>query len=147
MQTRFLMILGVVAGIFVGSISGAVGETEWVSVTDPQEVKELVSGKAIDGKYWTHFYRTDGNMAYHYSPSNAMTVRKWTIEDDGRLCSAVYSKPDRVIDCFTYQRASDDSTKYHMKGASGSNSGDFEIFDTPPENLVNALNEKAGPMQ
>ena len=70
MQTRFLMILGAVAGIFVGSISGAVGETEWVSVTDPQEVKELVSGKAIDGKYWTHFYRTDGNMAYHYSRSN-----------------------------------------------------------------------------
>ena len=73
MQTRFLMILAAVAGILVGSISGAVGETEWVSVTDPQEVKELVSGKAIDGKYWTHFYRTDGNMAYHYSPSNAMT--------------------------------------------------------------------------
>jgi hypothetical protein len=142
------MILGAIAGIFVGSISGAVADTEWVSVTDPQEVKELVSGKAIDGGYWTHFYRTDGNMAYYYYlVGNAMTVRKWTIEDDGRLCSAIYSKPDRVIDCYTYQRASDDPTKYHMKGDTGSNVGDFEILDTPPENLVNALNEKAGPMQ
>lgn len=147
MQTRFLMIFAAVAGVFVGSISGAVGETEWVNVTDPQELKELVSGTAIDGNYFTHFYRTDGNMAYYYPQTNSMTVRKWTIEDDGRVCSAVYSKPDRVIDCFTYQRASDDPTKYHIKNATGANSGDFKIFDTPPENLVNALNEKAGPLQ
>ena len=76
-----------------------------------------------------------------------MAVRKWTIADDGRLCSAVYSKPDRVIDCFTFQRASDDPSKYHIKNETGANSGDFKIFDTPPENLTNALNEKAGPMQ
>jgi hypothetical protein len=69
------------------------------------------------------------------------------MEADGRLCSAVYSKPDRVIDCFTFQRASDDPSKYHIKNETGANSGDFKIFDTPPENLTNALNEKAGPMQ
>ena len=147
MQNKYLMTLTAVAGIFAGSVSAAVGETQWVSVTDPQELKELVSGKAIDGNYFTHFYRADGNMAYYYPRSNAMTVRKWTIEDDGRLCSAVYSKPDRVIDCFTFQRASDDPTKYHIKNETGANSGDFEFFDTPPENLINALNEKAGSMQ
>jgi hypothetical protein len=68
------MISAAVAGVFVGSISGAVGETEWVSVTDSQELKKLVSGTTIDGNYFTHFYRKDGNMAYYYARTNSMTV-------------------------------------------------------------------------
>ena len=147
MQSKYLMTLTAAAGIFAGSVSAALGETQWVNVTDSRELKELVSGKAIDGNYFTHFYRADGNMAYYYLASNSMTVRKWTIEDDGRLCSSVYSKPAHVIDCFTFQRASNDPNKYHIKNQTGANSGDFVIFDTPPENLINAVNEKAGSMQ
>ena len=145
MQVRALLCSVIVSAIYVGSANVTFAEATWVTITDPQEVRQLMSGKAIDGKYWMHFYRADGNMAYYYPENKAMTVRKWTIEDDGRLCSAIFSMPERVIDCFSFRRSSDDPAKYQMKWSSGVSA--FEFFDTPPAILVDALNEKAGPMK
>ena len=141
-MNRFLAVLFVM--IFCPIVS-AQAETEWVTITDPDEVRALVSGKTLDGKYWKYYYRRDGNMAYPYSRTNSMSVRKWNIDDKGRVCSAVYSKPDRVIDCVAIQRASDDPTSYQMKWSSGLSK--FEFFDEPPENMAGALNETAGPVQ
>jgi len=145
MIIRFLTVFSFLFVVIVSSVASAQAETEWVAITDPDEVRELVNERTLDGKYWKYYYRNDGNMAYYYPETNAMTVRKWNIDDKGRVCSAVYSKPDRVIDCVTIQRASDDPASYQMKSRIGLSK--FEFFDEPPENMSSALNKTAGPVQ
>jgi hypothetical protein len=142
---RFLTVFSFLFVVIVSLVASAQAETEWVAITEPDEVRELVNEKTLDGKYWKYYYRNDGNMAYYYPSTNSMTVRKWYIDDKGKVCSAIYSKPDRVIDCVTIQRASDDPTSYRMKGNFGLTK--FEIFDEPPENMSSALSKTAGPVQ
>lgn len=117
--------------VMAGPAFDAQGEEEWKPLTDAHEVRELVADRTLDGKYWRNFYRRDGNMAYHHVETDAMSVRKWKIEDDGRLCVAVFQKPDRVIDCFTILRSGDDVSEYQLKWGSGINA--FELLDQPPE--------------
>ena len=145
MIIRFLTVFSFLFAVIVGSVSSAQAETQWVAVTDPDEVRELVNGRTLVSTYWKYYYRSDGNMAYYDPRISTMTIRKWNIDDKGRVCSAVYSKPDRVIDCLTIQRASDDPTSYQMKYNSGLNK--FEFFDEPPENMSSALNKTAGAAQ
>ena len=129
----------------VGSAPDARSQTDWSPVSDPNEVRQLVNGRAIDGKYWLHYYREDGNMAFFHVDTDAMSVRKWNIKNDGRLCVAVFQKPDRVIDCFTILRKEGAETEYRLKWGSGINA--FELLDEPPENMKAAINETAGPEQ
>ena len=130
---------------FTGTHAEAQSETDWKAMTNPGEVRQLVNGRVLDGKYWRHFYRSDGNMAYYHVDTDAMSVRKWKIEDDGELCVSVFQKPDRVIDCFTILQAAGNEAKYQLKWASGNSA--FELLDNPPENMVEAVNDAAGPTQ
>lgn len=145
MNSRNLVIFSILFAVFSSSIVLAQVETEWVKITDPREVQELVSGKAMGSKGWTEYYRGDGNMAVYAAGYDSMTIRKWKIENDGRLCMGVYSKPDKVIYCYTFSRASDGTKKYQVKWPTGREL--VEFLDKPPEKLTNALNEKAGAAQ
>ena len=145
MKTSVLTMFSFLLVVFSVWTVAAQIELEWTAITDPVELQELVSGKAIDGKYWMHYYRDDGNMAYYYPETDAMSVRKWEIDDDGKLCMAVYSKPDRIIDCVIFQQALGEPTRFRTKWSSGVNA--FEFFDEPPEKLSNALNDIAGVVQ
>ena len=131
--------------ILTGSILAANGESEWINIKNPEKVQKLVNGKTMDGKYWMHYYRGDGNMAYYYVATKAMSVRKWKVESDGKLCVAIFKKPDRVIDCFNVLQAKDDTTKFQLKWSSGINA--FQLLDEPPENMAKAVNDIAGKIQ
>lgn len=113
---------------------------EWEKITNPEELRELLSGKEMDGKYWVYYFRPDGKMAYLVY--DFMSVREWAIKDNGDLCLNVYSMPDRIIDCFTIDQTSSDPKQHRITGKTGV----FIIkFTEPSERLVNAVMEKAGP--
>lgn len=143
---RFAILAACAAtGIFTWAHAEAQSDDEWVAVTDPQEVWQLVSDRTLDGKSWRHFYRSDGNMAYYNVDTDAMSVRKWTVKDDGRFCVAVYEKPKSVIDCFTILEAEGSAGNYQLSWASGTDA--FELIDGAPENMAQAIDEVAGPAQ
>ena len=127
-----------------GAATLAFAQTKWINISTPDEVRKVVSGKAIDGKYWIMYFRGDGNMAYYYVASKAMTIRKWVVRKDGQLCSAVFVKPDRVISCSTIERALGNPAKYRLK-TRGIGASKFTLVDPPPGFLVKAVDAKAGP--
>ena len=122
------------------------GQIKIVPVSDPAEVRKLISGKVLDGKYWIFYLRRDGNMAYYYVSSKAMTIRKWTIRKDGKVCSAVFVKPDRVISCFALERSADKTPRYWINTPGIGRSG-FRLVHKPAPFLVKAVEAKAGPVK
>lgn len=113
---------------------------QWETINDPEELRELVSGRALDGEYWKFYFRADGIMAY--SKNSFPSVRGWSITDDGRLCYSVYSLPNRIIDCHSIQRTGSSPAKYRFT----SETEDFPIeFSVPARELMDAVKERAGP--
>jgi hypothetical protein len=132
-----------IAFAFVVSLSTetiAEEHQEWVTIDNPRELRELVSGRALDGKYWKFYFRADGVMAY--SKNNFPSVREWNVSDDNKLCYSVFSLPDRIIHCHTIQRTRESPTLYRFE----SETEEYLIeFSTPAKDLVDAVNERAGP--
>ena len=131
-----------VIGAFTGALSSsaATGSDKWVDIDDPAEIRELITGRGLDGKYWKYYFRADGIMAY--SRNDFPSVREWSITDDGRLCYAVYSLPDRIISCDRIQRSRQLPTEYRFT----TETGDFPIeFSDPAQDLIDAVTERAGP--
>ena len=122
--------------LFVLALSNA---QDWEKITNPDELTELLSGKEMDGKYWVFYFRPDGKMAY--LQDDFVSVREWTIKNNGELCLNVFSMPDRIIDCLTIAQTGSDPKQYQITGKTGV----FIIkFTEPSERLVNAVIEKAG---
>ncbi len=129
-----------ILAIFIASPMHGQAEPQWINIEDPDEVRELVAGKAIGDKGWVEYFRADGNMAE--LAHDSMAIRKWSINDNGKLCTAVYSLPDRIITCYTFQRTTSDPAKYRVQFNEGV--GNFKVFDEPPKRLVDALVERTG---
>lgn len=109
-------------------------------ITSPDELRELLSGKEMDGEYWVFYFRPDGKMAY--LQDDFVSVRERTIKDNGDLCLNVYSMPDRIIDCLTIHRVDNQPGQYQISGKTGL----FKItLKEPSDRLVNAVMERAGP--
>lgn len=143
MVFRSNLMLVATIGSYWLSATQVLSQDDWIPIEDPEAVRALVSDRAFDGKYWLHFYRSDGNMAYYHVDTDAMSVRKWTVEENGELCVAIFQKPDHILDCFTINRSGSDQEKFLLKWQSGSNA--FEFLDEPPENMAQAVVEIAGP--
>jgi hypothetical protein len=122
-------------------------QNEWIDITDPGEVRKLVSGKAIDGKHFTQYFRQDGNAAVDFGGPvyPALSIRKWTVRGDGQLCVAPFAKPDKVSECYTFQRGSANPPKYRFRSSTGLHG--FEVIDTVPAKLSKAVNDMAGASQ
>lgn len=135
-------------GIVLASALATFAEAQeaWSDIADPADVRELVSGKVIDGRHFIQYYREDGNSAFFYGePHNSLSVRKWTVREDGRLCVAPFSRPDAVTECYTLQRTSGPSPKYRFKSITGFHP--FVIVEKVPANLANAVKKEAGARQ
>ena len=122
----------------------AKAQDEWTDITDPSETQKLVSGKAIDGKHATQYFRKDGNAAVDFGGPQypALSIRKWTIRDDGKLCIAPFAKPAWIAECYTFQRASGNPPKYRYRSRTGLH--DFDVIDTVPAKLSKAVKDTAG---
>ncbi len=128
-----------ILAIFIALPMHGQAEPQWINIEDPDEVRELVAGKAIKG-YVVDYFRADGNMAQ--LAYDSIAIRKWSINDNGKLCMAVYSLPDRIITCYTFQRTTSDPAQYRFKLNYGV--FNFQVLDEPPKRLVDALVERTG---
>ena len=133
------VLIGVLSAL---QLADTRADQHWITITDPDEVRMLVSGRTLDGGSWQEYYRADGKMAYLYLPEDSLVVREWRIDDDGGLCTSVYSRPEYVVDCYTLQRSAAEPVEYrhtHKMGVSK-----FRFLDAFPKRLSDAIAEKAG---
>ena len=129
-----------ILAIFIALPMHGQAEPQWINIEDPDEVRELVAGKAIGAIDYVQYFCADGNMAE--LARGLMVIRKWSINDNGKLCTALYSLPDRIIDCYTFQRTTSDPAQYRFKLNYGV--FNFQVSDEPPKRLVDALVERTG---
>ena len=123
-----------------------VAEEEWTAFDDPAAVQRLFSGKtAILYKTWPQFYRADGNMVEYDKTNDLYTIRKWNVSDDAKLCWAIFSKPDRVIDCAVIARKSGDPNAFRYEWEHAAGKSPFEFIDAPTERMVEELEKASGP--
>lgn len=146
-NTSWPLLFCVTIVVLLAFAGFAKAQTEWSDITDPAEIQKLVSGKAIDGKYFSHYFREDGNAVVEARGPDKphLSVRKWTIESDGRLCIAPFAKPDRIADCYKFQRTSENPPKYRYRSRPGWH--EFEVMDTVPARLSKAVSDTAGASQ
>ena len=141
MNIMNMLIRWAILAIFIASVAQGQTEPQWINIEDPDELRELVSGKAIGNKGWVEYFRADGNTAQ--LDYGSIAIRKWSINDNGKLCTAVYSLPDHTITCITFQRTTSDPAQYRIQFIIGE-VRNFRVFDEPPKSLVDALVERTG---
>ncbi len=138
----FVQTAQIVALVLV-STAHAQTDAQWEGVDDPEELRKLLAGRAMQppGGGGVTYYRRDGKAAYVSGSTDTVVIREWIIKDNGDVCEAVYSRPDRVIHCLKIQRAKNDPGLYRSKGAWDSTQ--FRFVE-PPKRLADAITEKAG---
>ena len=140
---RYLVTIGfVLLTALIFSTANAQQDSQWVTVKNPSDLRDLVSDRAMDAKGWVYYLRADGKMIYLNRSFDSLVFREWTIKDNGELCSTVYGHPENVIECLIFQRSSSDSNLYRAKDEAHGTSI-FRFVD-PPQKLVDALVEKTG---
>lgn len=123
----------------------AFAEATWTTLTEPAEIQRLFSNQATRMyKRYEQYYRADGVMAEYDPPSNWYTLRHWTVREDGRLCWAIFTKPNHEIDCAAIQI--DESGGYRYKWDNSKSGPPLEFIEMARPDLVEMLDEKAGPL-
>ena len=121
-------------------LSGIASDAEtWVTMNDPVEVRETISEKGLDGKYWSFYFRRDGKMAYEQG--GFISIREWSVRDDGLICMSIYDMPDKILGCETLSRNTGTPVRYRLEGQTGQAVVDIIA---PDQALVDAVTEKAG---
>lgn len=122
--------------------SSAVLAQSWTRIEDPDEVRQLISEKTMDGKYWKYYFRSDGKLAYEQD--GFTSFRGWKVNDDGAICMNIYGMPDKLIECQSLHGTDSEPTQYRIEHPRGISA--VEITD-PHQSLMDALLEKAGPTE
>ena len=89
----------------------------WKKVQNPGEIRELIVDKALDGKYWKFYFRSDGRMAYEQG--GFISVREWKIDSGGAICMNIYSMPDKSLGCEIFSISDGVPVKYRLEGKTG----------------------------
>ena len=123
----------------------AQAQEEWKPIKDAAELRRVVSGNSFDGEFFWDYYRSDGAMAYYNKQYDSVVIRKWVIRDDAKLCTYIYVKPDKLVECTTFERSSQNPDVYRVQIDRGY-SVQMKLSKEPPwAMLVDAINDKAGP--
>ena len=123
----------------------AQAQEEWKPINDAAELRRIVSGNSFDGEFFWDYYRSDGAMAYYNKQYDSVVVRKWVVGDDAKLCTYIYVKPDKLVECTTFERSAQDPDVYRVLIDRGY-SVQMKLSKEPPRaKLVDAINDKAGP--
>jgi len=112
----------------------------WTKIEDPNQVRQLISEKTMDGKYWKYYFRSDGKLAY--AQGGFTSFRGWKINDDGAICMNIYGMPDKVIECQVLLGTGGEPAQYMLEHPRGKSA--VAITD-PDQSLIDALVQKAGP--
>ena len=138
--------------LFIGSLFSGAGlvfaEPVWTRIDNPDELRTLVAGRfLLMSTTRTLFHREDGNMIEHFAESDSYTVRKWTLDEDGKLCWSIHLKSDQVADCAYIEKSDADPVRYRYHWIDLGSKQPLEFAEGTREDIVDALNKAAGPSQ
>ena len=123
----------------------AQGSGDWIAISDPAELKAFLSGKSLADDHIADYYRADGAMGYFNKEYKTVVVRKWVVGDDGLVCTYIYVKPDKLVDCTRYFRSASDPDLFKMLFTETGSSAMVKIDDPPLQILIDEVTAKAGP--
>lgn len=135
--------------ILVSTSAVSDSSAKWLPISEPDELYEVISGKTFSiRKSIIAYYRDDGVMIEHDTDYELPLVRKWKVNDSGQLCWYIFSEQEQLVDYAIFHRNPADPNKLRITrpNYSGANYM-FEQVSETPSYLVEALNEKAGPLQ
>ena len=139
MSPQKLTILTLCGSLALSVLGAHSQEQTAEKIDNPDEVRQLIVDKALDGKYWTFYFRSDGKMAYEQG--GFTSIREWKINADGAICMNIYSMPDKSLGCETFSRTVGQPTEYWLEGKTGK--AKVQIVE-PDQAIVEAVSEKAG---
>lgn len=139
----FLALL--LSGMMMATSSIAQSSEDWVPIKEKAELQNLLSGKGLEGLDYYDYYRSDGAMGYFNKSTETVIVRKWVVDHGGTVCTYIYVKPDRLVDCATFARSSADPELVRMTILDRGDVYHLKISAEPPPKLIDAINKTAGP--
>jgi hypothetical protein len=111
----------------------------WKQIDNPKDVRQLIVDKALDGKYWKFYFRSDGRMAYEQG--GFTSVREWKISAGGAICMNIYSMPDKTLGCQILYQTDGKPVRYQLKHKNGRSV--VQIVE-PDQALIDAVSKRAG---
>jgi len=139
MKTKALFVTTLCGSLALSFASAQSQSESWKKIDDPDEVRQLIVDKALDGKYWKYYFRSDGKMAYEQG--GFTSIREWKINTDGAICMNIYSMPDKNLGCETFSRTDGTPVQYQLEHKDGKSR--VQIVE-PDQALIDAVLEKAG---
>lgn len=114
----------------------------WTPINNAEDVRKIISGNALDGKYWSFYFRSDGRMAYEQG--GFISIREWSVREDGAICMNIFSMPEKILGCEVLFRTKETPEKFRLSGQTGQTMVDIIA---PKQELVDAVAEKAGALE
>ncbi len=139
----YVFLLGLLSAPF--SQSTAIASEDWELLKNVSNLKAMLTGKGLDGADFADYYRKDGVMGYYNKTYDSTVVRIWKIKDDGEICTYIYFKPDRLVECYTLAQSASDPELLQMTISDRGYKMQVRIVDQPLNSLVDKVNETATP--
>ena len=147
LSARLPIVLLSIGSLFSGA--GLVfAEPVWTRIDNRDELRTLVAGRfLLMSTTRTLFHREDGKMIEYFAESDSYTVRKWTLDEDGKLCWSIHLKSDQVADCAYIEKSDAEPVRYRYHWIDPGSKQPLEFAEGTREDIVDALNKAAGPSQ
>lgn len=130
------ILISAISIVFINVTSWA---ESWKTIGEPDQVRNLITDKALNGNYWKFYFRSDGTMAYEQA--GFISVREWKINAQGAICMNIYSMPDKDLGCEIISVSDGSTPEYRLEGKTGRHL--VQILD-PEKALIDAVTKKAG---
>jgi hypothetical protein len=118
---------------------------DWIPIDNGEELTQMLSGVTLEHPDYVDYYRSDGVMAYYNKLSNSIAVRKWMVDENGKVCAYIYVVPDKLVDCYVFSKSASEPGLVRMTNPERGDSYKVRITDATVPKVIDAINEVAGP--
>ena len=145
MRILSILVAFMLSGVILPMPLMAQSSQDWIRVTDATELRNLLSGKVLYSPDFALYYRSDGAMGFWNKNFNSVTVRKWVVDGDGKVCTYIYVTPDKLVSCTMFARSTSDPSLVRITIVDRGYSMQSRLSSEPPKTLIDAVNNTAGP--
>ena len=118
---------------------------DWIPIDSGEELTQMLSGVTFDHPQYVDHYRRDGVMAYYNKVYDSIAVRKWVVDDSGKVCTFIYVVPDKLVDCYLFSKSASEAGLVRMTMFERGDSYKMRITDATDPKIIQAINDVAGP--
>ncbi len=142
MKTQSLFVTTLFGSLLLSFASVHSQAESWTKIEVPDEVRQLIVDKVLDGKYWKFYFRSDGKMAYEQD--GFTSFREWKINTDGEICMNIYGMPEKTLGCDSFYQTNEKPVQYRLEHKGGKS---IVRIVEPDDTLVDAVLKKAGKVE